>query len=56
MGLVVSALIINWGLISWIHLRFRAHKKAEGKARSSRASATRSPTTCAWPSWRRSWW
>jgi aromatic amino acid transport protein AroP len=31
MGLVVSALIINWGLISWIHLRFRAHKKAEGK-------------------------
>jgi aromatic amino acid transport protein AroP len=44
------------GLISWIHLRFRAHKKAEGKARSSRAWATRSPTTCAWPSWRRSWW
>nr|WP_315249142.1 amino acid permease [uncultured Duganella sp.] len=31
MGLVVSALIINWGLISWIHLRFRAHKKAAGQ-------------------------
>ena len=32
MGLVVSALIINWAMISWIHLRFRARKKAEGKA------------------------
>jgi aromatic amino acid transport protein AroP len=31
MGLVVSALIINWGLISWIHLRFRAQKKAAGQ-------------------------
>jgi aromatic amino acid transport protein AroP len=31
MGLVVSALIINWGLISWIHLRFRAQKKAVGQ-------------------------
>jgi aromatic amino acid transport protein AroP len=31
MGLVVSALIINWGLISWIHLRFRAQKKADGQ-------------------------
>jgi aromatic amino acid transport protein AroP len=31
MGLVVSALIINWAMISWIHLRFRARKKAEGK-------------------------
>jgi aromatic amino acid transport protein AroP len=31
MGLVVSALIINWAMISWIHLRFRAQKKAEGK-------------------------
>jgi aromatic amino acid transport protein AroP len=28
MGLVVSAMIINWGLISWIHLRFRAAKRA----------------------------
>ncbi|QBE66155.1 amino acid permease [Pseudoduganella lutea] len=28
MGLVVSALIINWGMISWIHLRFRAAKRA----------------------------
>lgn len=31
MGLVVSALIINWAMISWIHLRFRAQKKREGK-------------------------
>ncbi|HEY1150801.1 MAG TPA: amino acid permease, partial [Pseudoduganella sp.] len=31
MGLVVSSLIINWGMISWIHLRFRAQKKIEGK-------------------------
>jgi aromatic amino acid transport protein AroP len=27
MGLVVSALIINWAMISWIHLRFRAQKR-----------------------------
>ncbi|AVR97013.1 amino acid permease [Pseudoduganella armeniaca] len=32
MGLVVSALIINWGMISWIHLRFRAHKRQAGQA------------------------
>jgi aromatic amino acid transport protein AroP len=32
MGLVVSALIINWGMISWIHLRFRAAKRAAGQA------------------------
>jgi len=32
MGLVVSALIINWGMISWIHLRFRAYKRAHGQA------------------------
>ncbi|SFU57105.1 amino acid permease [Pseudoduganella namucuonensis] len=32
MGLVVSALIINWGMISWIHLRFRAQKRAAGQA------------------------
>jgi aromatic amino acid transport protein AroP len=31
MGLAVSALVINWGMISWIHLRFRAHKKQAGK-------------------------
>jgi aromatic amino acid transport protein AroP len=30
MGLVVSAMVINWGLISWIHLRFRAAKRAAG--------------------------
>jgi aromatic amino acid transport protein AroP len=32
MGLVVSALIINWAMISWIHLRFRAAKRAAGAA------------------------
>ncbi|TWI67294.1 aromatic amino acid:proton symporter, AAT family (TC 2.A.3.1.3) [Pseudoduganella lurida] len=32
MGLVVSALLINWALISWIHLRFRAAKRAAGQA------------------------
>ncbi len=37
MGLVVSALIINWGLISWIHLRFRAQKKAAGQATQFRS-------------------
>jgi aromatic amino acid transport protein AroP len=34
MGLVVSALIINWGMISWIHMRFRAAKRAAGAATS----------------------
>jgi len=37
MGLVVSALIINWGMISWIHLRFRAQKKADGQATAFRS-------------------
>ena len=37
MGLVVSALIINWGMISWIHLRFRTQKQAEGKSTSFRS-------------------
>ncbi|GAB3413702.1 amino acid permease [Massilia agilis] len=32
MGLTVSALVINWGMISWIHLRFRAAKRAAGAA------------------------
>jgi aromatic amino acid transport protein AroP len=34
MGLVVSALVINWGMISWIHLRFRAAKRAAAQATS----------------------
>jgi aromatic amino acid transport protein AroP len=37
MGLVVSALIINWGMISWIHLRFRQHKAASGQATAFRS-------------------
>lgn len=32
MGLAVSALVINWGMISWIHLRFRQAKRAAGQA------------------------
>jgi aromatic amino acid transport protein AroP len=39
MGLVVSALIINWGMISWIHLRFRAAKRQTGQATSFRSPA-----------------
>jgi len=31
MGLVVSALIINWAMISLIHLRFRAEKRKAGQ-------------------------
>jgi aromatic amino acid transport protein AroP len=31
MGLVVSALIINWGMISYIHLRFRRAKREAGQ-------------------------
>lgn len=31
MGLVVSALVINWSMITWIHLRFRARKKELGE-------------------------
>ena len=31
MGLVVSSLLINWAMISWSHLRFRAHKRAAGQ-------------------------
>jgi aromatic amino acid transport protein AroP len=34
MGLAVSAMVINWGLISWIHLRFRAAKRAANAATS----------------------
>lgn len=32
MGLVVSALVINWSMITWIHLRFRARKNELGEA------------------------
>jgi aromatic amino acid transport protein AroP len=30
MGLAVAALVTNWGMISWIHLRFRQAKRAAG--------------------------
>jgi aromatic amino acid transport protein AroP len=39
MGLVVSALIINWAMISWIHLRFRAAKRAAGATTQFRSPA-----------------
>jgi aromatic amino acid transport protein AroP len=32
MGLAVSGMLINWGMISWSHLRFRAAKRAAGQA------------------------
>jgi len=38
MSLAAAALVINWGMISWSHLRFRRHKDATGQA-----SAFRSP-------------
>jgi aromatic amino acid transport protein AroP len=56
MGLVVSALIINWALISWIHLRFRAAKLAAKQPASSAAPPSLTPTTCAWPSCWAYWW
>jgi aromatic amino acid transport protein AroP len=31
MGLAVSGLLINWAMISWSHLRFRAAKRAAGQ-------------------------
>ncbi len=37
MGLVVSALIINWAMISWIHLRFRAAKRVAGQTTAFRS-------------------
>lgn len=32
MGLVVAAMIINWAMISWSHLRFRESKRKSGAA------------------------
>jgi aromatic amino acid transport protein AroP len=32
MGLAVAGMLINWGMISWSHLRFRAAKRAAGEA------------------------
>jgi aromatic amino acid transport protein AroP len=39
MGLAVSALVINWAMISWSHLRFRSHKAAAGKTTLFRSPA-----------------
>lgn len=32
MGLAVAGMLINWAMISWSHLRFRAAKRAAGEA------------------------
>jgi aromatic amino acid transport protein AroP len=32
MGLAVAALVINWGMVCWSHLRFRRAKQAAGQA------------------------
>jgi aromatic amino acid transport protein AroP len=32
MGLAVAGMLINWAMISWSHLRFRAAKRAAGQA------------------------
>jgi len=32
MGLAVAGMLINWAMISWSHLRFRAAKRAAGAA------------------------
>lgn len=37
MGLAVSALVINWGMICWSHLRFRRQKVASGQATAFRS-------------------
>lgn len=37
MGLAVSALVINWGMICWSHLRFRRQKAASGQATAFRS-------------------
>ncbi len=37
MGLAVSALVINWGMICWSHLRFRRQKTASGQATAFRS-------------------
>jgi aromatic amino acid transport protein AroP len=37
MGLAVAALVINWGMVSWSHLRFRRSKLASGQATAFRS-------------------
>lgn len=47
MALVVSALVINWAMISLAHLRFRAAKIVKAWYLSFRRFGIRSATTCA---------
>ena len=37
MGLAVAALVINWGMVCWSHLRFRRAKRAAGQATAFRS-------------------
>ncbi|VXB78653.1 amino acid permease [Massilia sp. 9I] len=37
MGLAVAALVINWGMVCWSHLRFRRAKQASGQATAFRS-------------------
>ncbi|KFI07564.1 amino acid permease [Massilia sp. BSC265] len=37
MGLAVAALVINWGMVCWSHLRFRRAKEAAGQATAFRS-------------------
>ena len=37
MGLAVAALVINWGMVCWSHLRFRRAKQAAGQATAFRS-------------------
>ncbi len=37
MGLAVAALVINWGMICWSHLRFRRQKAASGETTAFRS-------------------
>ena len=55
MALAVSALVINWGIISITHLKFRKAMRANGHATFFPSWVTRSPTGYAWRSWQRFW-
>ncbi len=56
MALVVSALVINWAMISLAHMKFRlAPKSSRAWSRVSRPSSIRWATGCACCLWRRYW-
>lgn len=55
MALVVSALVINWAMISLAHMKFRRAKSSRAWSRVSRPSSIRWATGCACCLWRRCW-